>query len=75
MSEFGGLSDHFVLRMYEFIRQEVQADSLSGARLVGPPAKRRADNLLREIEHRGLFCNPIEWPEHFQETPCEALNI
>ncbi|QOG18062.1 MULTISPECIES: hypothetical protein [Bradyrhizobium] len=64
MDDFEGLSDHFILRMYEFIRNEVQADALAGTRLVGVPAKQRADRLLREIGRRGLVCRPIDWPAY-----------
>lgn len=64
MSDFAGLSDHFITRMYESIRKEVQADALAGIQLIGLPARERADRLYKEIEHRGLFCTPIEWPEH-----------
>lgn len=69
MEEFNGLSDHFILRMYEFIRDEVLADMSAGTRLVGLPARQRADRLLAEINRRGLFCRPIEWPEkHMAES-------
>ncbi|WP_375309394.1 hypothetical protein WHZ77_19320 [Bradyrhizobium sp. A5] len=71
MSEFDGLSDHFVLRMYEFIRNEVQADAMAGTRLVGLPAMHRADHLLMEIDRRGLFCAPIDWPKHLIEAACD----
>ncbi|MBW7972594.1 hypothetical protein [Bradyrhizobium sp. BR 10289] len=64
MDNFEGLSDHFILRAYEFIRNEVQADALAGTRLVGFPAEQRADRLLREIDRRGLFCIPIDWPAY-----------
>ena len=59
---YEALSDHFIIRMYESIRAEVVADAISGSRFVGEPARERADELLREIERRGLFCTPIEWP-------------
>ena len=62
MADFDGLSDHFILRMYEFIRDHVFADASAGTRLVGLPARQRADRLLREINRRGLFCRPIDWP-------------
>lgn len=61
--DFTGLSDHFITRMYEFIRDQVAADAIAGTRLVGLPARRRADRLLAEINRRGLYCLPIEWPE------------
>ncbi|QHP67938.1 hypothetical protein EI171_11550 [Bradyrhizobium sp. LCT2] len=68
MAEFDGLSDHFILRMYEFLRHEVRADTTMGTRLVGPAAKQRADRLLQEIDRRGLFCKPIDWP-NLAESP------
>ncbi|AWM03231.1 hypothetical protein [Bradyrhizobium amphicarpaeae] len=71
MSEFAGLSDHFITRMYEFIRNEVQADVLAGTRLIGLPAKQRANRLFKEIERRGLFCRPIEWPDHLVDLSHE----
>jgi len=71
MSEFDAFSDHFILRMFEFIRHELQADASSGTRLVGLQAKHRADKIFSEIERRGLFCSPIEWPDHLKEAPCE----
>ena len=61
MEDFDGLSDHFILRMHEFIRQEVHADVTSGTQLVGVAARQRAERLFREIERRGLICKPIEW--------------
>jgi hypothetical protein len=66
MSEFEGLSDQFILRMHEFIRQEVQADRLAGTRFIGLPARLRAEALAGEIKRRGLFCTAIEWPQHLE---------
>lgn len=74
MSEFAGLSDHFIMRMHEFIRNEVQADALAGTRLVGLPARHRAERLFKEIERRGLVCRPIEWPEHLADTSGEGVD-
>lgn len=59
--EFEGLSDYFILRTYELIRDQVLADALAATRLLGIPAKDRADRILAEINRRGLFCKPIEW--------------
>ncbi|WP_234683984.1 hypothetical protein [Bradyrhizobium monzae] len=74
MAEFDGLSDHFILRMYEFIRHEVHADTTMGTRLVGLAARQRADRLLQEIDRRGLFCRPIDWPSLAESPtqPCEG---
>lgn len=63
MNDFEGLSDHFLLRMYEFIRNEVMADALAGTSLVGAAARQRAERLCTEIERRGLLCKRIAWPE------------
>lgn len=63
MDNFEGLSDHFILRMYEFIRNEVLADASVGTRLADAAGRRRADELRKEIDRRGLFCKPIDWSE------------
>jgi hypothetical protein len=68
MTEFDGLSDHFILRMYEFLRTETLAGNLAGTKFVGSSVKRRADQLFQEIDRRGLFCEQIEWPEHFGDA-------
>ena len=60
---FENLSDYFIMRMYENIRDEALADARSAVRLVGEPARSRAEELRQEIERRGLFCTPIVWPE------------
>ncbi|MEH2492927.1 hypothetical protein [Bradyrhizobium sp. AZCC 2230] len=59
---FENLSDHFIIQMYEAIRGEVLADTTSGGRLLGEPARERAEELRKEIERRDLFCAPIDWP-------------
>jgi hypothetical protein len=63
MSEFESLSDHFILQLYEFIRRELRADALTGTRLVGLPARQRAEALFGEIDRRGLICTPIDRPQ------------
>jgi hypothetical protein len=68
MAEFEGLSDHFLMRMYEFIRNEVHCDVSAGTRFVGSAARQRADRLLEEINRRGLYCQPINWPDAQRET-------
>ena len=59
---FEKLSDHYIIRMYEAIGDEARTDARSGLRLLGEPARERAEQLRQEIERRGLFCTPIEWP-------------
>lgn len=59
---FENLSDHFIIHMYESIRDEVLADAASGISLLGEPARDRAEEVRQEIDRRGLFCTPIEWP-------------
>jgi len=46
--------------MHELISHEVQADKLAGTRLIGQPARMRAEALYAEIECRGLLCQPID---------------
>jgi len=58
---FEGLSEFYIIRMYENIRDEVSSDAASGIRLVGMQARRRAEDLRREIERRGIYLAPIEW--------------
>ncbi|WP_128925815.1 hypothetical protein [Bradyrhizobium guangxiense] len=59
---FENLSDQFIIRMYENVRDEARADVMSGVRLLGEPARERAERLKQEIERRGLVCTPIDWP-------------
>ena len=57
------LADESLLRYYEDIRTNVSADIRSGYRLLGEPAKERANVLLAEIQRRGLSVTPIFWPD------------
>ncbi|RTM12104.1 MAG: hypothetical protein EKK33_18430 [Bradyrhizobiaceae bacterium] len=68
--EFDGLSDYFVIRAYDFIRNEVLVDAATS---VDAGTKERADRLLTEIDRRGLFCKPIEWPAHLISKSEAAL--
>ncbi|MBW5436116.1 hypothetical protein FXB41_15500 [Bradyrhizobium canariense] len=54
MNDFEGLSDRFLLRMYEFIRNQVMADALAGTSLLGTAARQRAERLSTEIERTSL---------------------
>lgn len=58
---FEGLSEFYIIRMYENIRDEVSADAACGIRLVGKQARQRAEDLRHEIERRGIYLAPIEW--------------
>lgn len=60
---FANLSDEYIMRMYESIRDQVRANARSGFRLIGEPAKVRAEELRRKIDRRGRQCPPIEWPK------------
>jgi len=56
------LSDESVLRFYEKIRQQLDANLASGnRRFLGQATKQRAHQLHEEIERRRLRCNPTEW--------------
>ncbi|MET4453744.1 hypothetical protein [Bradyrhizobium sp. RT3b] len=61
MDDFRSLSDYFLIQTYENIQRELHVDLSRSTRLVGDAAQ-RADQLRREIDRRGLFCKPIEWP-------------
>ena len=57
------LSDETILRYYEDIRKEVEADKGGKLRfLAGPAMRAYADTLREEILRRVLYCAPIDWP-------------
>ena len=56
------LSNLFIIRMYENLREEARDDAFSGTRPLADPAKRGAQQLRWEIDRRGAFCVPTEWP-------------
>lgn len=64
MTELEALSDHFIVKMYEAIRQEVITDRAAGTRIAGISLRRRAEELREEIDRRGLFCAAIDWPDY-----------
>ena len=57
------LTDESVLRLYENIRQQVEADVLlgSGHRLLRETAKQEAERLRAELDRRRLKYDPIDW--------------
>ncbi|MFK4508789.1 hypothetical protein [Bradyrhizobium daqingense] len=60
---FDHLTDESVVRLYESIRRQVEADKALGHkyRLVGAAAKERAGLLGEELLSRGLKFAPIVW--------------
>lgn len=58
------LSDQGVLRLYDGIRHQVDADRAAGGkyRLVGNAAKERAERLRAELVRRGVKFAEIGWP-------------
>lgn len=57
------LSDEAILRYYEDVRKEVEADKGNNLRFIAGPAMRTyAETLREEIVRRGLHCEPIDWP-------------
>lgn len=60
---FEHLTDESVIRLYESIRRQVDADKALGHkyRLVGAAAKARASLLREELLSRGLKFTPIVW--------------
>jgi hypothetical protein len=63
MDDFEHLTDQSVLRLYDAIRHQVDADKALGNRyrLIGQAAKDRAGRLKDEIVSRGLKFSPIVW--------------
>lgn len=61
--KFEHLTDESVLRLYESIRRQVDADKALGDkyRLVGLAAKERAERLREELLRRGVKFSPIAW--------------
>lgn len=59
---FESLSDYFIFKLYESIREQASTHARFGEDLLADTAKQRAEELHQEIERRGLFCVPIEWP-------------
>lgn len=57
------LSDESVLRLYDGIRRQVDADKALGERyrLIGPAARERAESLRAELVRRELKFLPINW--------------
>jgi hypothetical protein len=55
------LTDESLLRYYEEIRVQVSADIRSGYRFMGNAVRERANDLLTEINRRGLNVTPIFW--------------
>ena len=61
--DFAHLSDQSVLRLYESIRHQVEADKALGTkyRLVGRAARDRAEKLREELVRREMRFTPIVW--------------
>jgi hypothetical protein len=57
------LTDESVLRLYENLRQQVEADILLGSRhrLLRETAKQEAKRLRAELDRRRLRYAPIDW--------------
>ena len=62
-ANFEHLSDQSILRLYESIRHQVEADRAMGGRyrLVGEAAKTRAQVLRAALLQRGLQFKEIRW--------------
>lgn len=62
-ASFDHLTDQSIVRLYENIRRQVEADKALGHRyrLVGAAAKERAELLRAELLRRGVKFAPIVW--------------
>ncbi len=63
VGNFVRLSGESILRLYESIRRQVDANELLGEkyRLVGVAARDRAERLKEELPRRGMKFTPIVW--------------
>jgi len=61
--QYAKLPDHFIIDLYEYIRDRVSADTAAGIRFLDSSARQRAHDLSLELEHRGLSYTPIDWPK------------
>jgi hypothetical protein len=61
---FDHLSDENILRLYESMRHQVEADKAMGGRyrLVGDAARERLQRLRAALAQRGLKFAEIDWP-------------
>lgn len=57
------LADESILRFYDNVRNQVDADQRSGSRhrFIGQTVKEYAQRLRDEIDRRKLDCRPIDW--------------
>jgi hypothetical protein len=60
---FANSKDETLLRFYENVRDQVQADSQFGGKygFAGDGVKQYADKLREEMERRRLRFSPINW--------------
>ena len=60
---FANSKDETLLRFYQNVRDQVQADSQFGGkyRFAGDGVKQYADKLRDEMERRRLRFSPIDW--------------
>jgi hypothetical protein len=63
MSDIRSLTDEYVRRLYENIREQAAADARLGGRhrLIGETARQQAERLRAEMDRRRLKFTPIEW--------------
>lgn len=63
MASFEHLSDQGLLKLYDGIRHQVDADKALGTkyRLIGHAARARAERLKEEMVSRGMKFAPIVW--------------
>jgi hypothetical protein len=63
MSDIRRLTDEYVRRLYENIREQAAAGARLGGRhrLIGETARQQAERLRAEMDRRRLKFTPIEW--------------
>jgi hypothetical protein len=63
MSDIRHLTDDYVRKLYENIREQVAADAQSRSHhgFVGETARRQTERLREEMDRRRLKFTPIDW--------------
>ncbi len=69
------MSDERLVRYYENVRQQVEADRAGNHKfMMNPTVQQYADQLQSEMIKRGLEHSPIEWPQEMARKHREVVD-
>jgi hypothetical protein len=70
-----GMSDEGLVRYYENVRQQVEADRAGNHKfMMNPTVQQYADRLQSEMIKRGLEHSPIQWPQEMARKHREVVD-